>query len=127
MSGCRSGSCRAACCVFLRPFFFSSRRRHTRYIGDWSSDVCSSDLRRDRTDPRRRVSTEISREQDEIRFFLYTREGFVDAVAREVRRVYVTCCCDADHACMFHLADRKSVVVGKSVELSGWWKQKVTQ
>src|SRR5437762_1851562 len=27
-------------------FFFSSRRRHTRYIGDWSSDVCSSDLAR---------------------------------------------------------------------------------
>src|SRR5436189_1819600 len=26
-------------------FFFSSRGRHTRYIGDWSSDVCSSDLR----------------------------------------------------------------------------------
>src|SRR6195256_6064356 len=23
---------------------FSSRRRHTTYIGDWSSDVCSSDL-----------------------------------------------------------------------------------
>src|SRR5437762_13302528 len=30
----------------LIVFFFSSRRRHTRYIGDWSSDVCSSDLRR---------------------------------------------------------------------------------
>src|SRR5437879_7899919 len=29
---------------FLLLFFFSSRRRHTRYIGDWSSDVCSSDL-----------------------------------------------------------------------------------
>src|SRR5207248_8104927 len=28
-------------CVF---FFFSSRRRHTRSYGDWSSDVCSSDL-----------------------------------------------------------------------------------
>src|SRR5437879_12349334 len=27
-------------------FFFSRRRRHTRYIGDWSSDVCSSDLPR---------------------------------------------------------------------------------
>src|SRR5256885_5684215 len=27
-------------------FFFSSRRRHTRLQGDWSSDVCSSDLRR---------------------------------------------------------------------------------
>src|SRR5690606_39952142 len=26
-------------------FFFSSRRRHTRFSRDWSSDVCSSDLR----------------------------------------------------------------------------------
>src|SRR6266496_3907400 len=26
-------------------FFFSSRRRHTRSLRDWSSDVCSSDLR----------------------------------------------------------------------------------
>src|SRR5579863_3850023 len=26
-------------------FFFSSRRRHTMWTGDWSSDVCSSDLR----------------------------------------------------------------------------------
>src|SRR2546426_154052 len=31
-------------------FFFSSRRRHTRLQGDWSSDVCSSDL--GRFDPR---------------------------------------------------------------------------
>src|SRR2546430_9954094 len=30
--------CRSAC------FFFSSRRRHTRFDCDWSSDVCSSDL-----------------------------------------------------------------------------------
>src|SRR6476469_7310771 len=29
---------------YIDFFFFSSRRRHTRYIGDWSSDVCSSDL-----------------------------------------------------------------------------------
>src|SRR5437870_9511565 len=29
-----------------RLFFFSSRRRHTRWPRDWSSDVCSSDLRR---------------------------------------------------------------------------------
>src|SRR5262249_59326371 len=27
-------------------FFFSSRRRHTRLVSDWSSDVCSSDLLR---------------------------------------------------------------------------------
>src|SRR2546426_8186697 len=30
---------------FFFFFFFSSRRRHTRLQGDWSSDVCSSDLR----------------------------------------------------------------------------------
>src|ERR1035438_4605831 len=29
-------------------FFFSSRRRHTRCLSDWSSDVCSSDLNRRR-------------------------------------------------------------------------------
>src|SRR5690606_39964841 len=28
-------------------FFFSSRRRHTRFSRDWSSDVCSSDLSAD--------------------------------------------------------------------------------
>src|SRR2546430_5149304 len=28
----------------VRSFFFSSRRRHTRFDCDWSSDVCSSDL-----------------------------------------------------------------------------------
>src|SRR3712207_580329 len=31
--------------VLSHIFFFSSRRRHTRYWRDWSSDVCSSDLK----------------------------------------------------------------------------------
>src|SRR5262245_65191459 len=30
----------------LLLFFFSSRRRHTRCLSDWSSDVCSSDLKK---------------------------------------------------------------------------------
>src|SRR5690348_17651013 len=30
--------------LLLTFFFFSSRIRHTRWTGDWSSDVCSSDL-----------------------------------------------------------------------------------
>src|SRR5205814_866611 len=34
----------AGCQYFLDSFFFSSRRRHTRCLSDWSSDVCSSDL-----------------------------------------------------------------------------------
>src|SRR5437016_8714930 len=31
--------------MFSCVFFFSSRRRHTRLVSDWSSDVCSSDLK----------------------------------------------------------------------------------
>src|SRR3989454_1953170 len=34
-------ACQGSCYLF----FFSSRRRHTRLQGDWSSDVCSSDLK----------------------------------------------------------------------------------
>src|SRR5690606_40097787 len=30
--------------IVIIRFFFSSRRRHTRFSRDWSSDVCSSDL-----------------------------------------------------------------------------------
>src|SRR5207253_3502646 len=37
---CSTGS--VGVCVGV--FFFSSRRRHTRWPRDWSSDVCSSDL-----------------------------------------------------------------------------------
>src|SRR5438046_8967172 len=45
--------CSASAFCFYAFFFFSSRRRHTRLVSDWSSDVCSSDLegvvaRRDR-------------------------------------------------------------------------------
>src|SRR5690606_41105458 len=44
-------------CMLLFCFLFSSRRRHTRFSRDWSSDVCSSDLERfaarlkDKTNP----------------------------------------------------------------------------
>src|SRR6266496_5818355 len=38
-------------------FFFSSRRRHTRSLRDWSSDVCSSDLHRDQVGFELRVTT----------------------------------------------------------------------
>src|SRR6266853_6662226 len=43
-------------------FFFSSRRRHTRFDCDWSSDVCSSDLRgRAREDEGHRRPLEVPR------------------------------------------------------------------
>src|SRR5690348_17916496 len=40
----------------LASFFFSSRRRHTRWTGDWSSDVCYSDLEPNLTSPCRQLA-----------------------------------------------------------------------
>src|SRR5262249_59844253 len=40
----RDGGSARAVKIQLSSFFFSSRRRHTRLVSDWSSDVCSSDL-----------------------------------------------------------------------------------
>src|SRR4030066_2140125 len=70
----------------LTCFFFSSRRRHTRFKCDWSSDVCSSDLHT--RCPVRVSSITVSR-------------WLIPAA-----RVAV-------------IADRKSVVSGKSGDLGG--------
>src|SRR5690606_39498891 len=43
---------------FSSLFFFSSRRRHTRFSRDWSSDVCSSDLYRSAVRCRARPKTD---------------------------------------------------------------------
>src|SRR5690348_17688045 len=40
-------------------FFFSSRRRHTRWTGDWSSDVCSSDLAAEAVRPSRTIEQQL--------------------------------------------------------------------
>src|SRR5699024_2829245 len=52
-----------ACPCFLFFFFFSSRRRHTRSKRDWSSDVCSSDLK-------------------------YINEGFIPALKKSLNLVH---------------------------------------
>src|SRR5690625_7894258 len=61
-------------------FFFSSRRRHTRWPRDWSSDVCSSDLA---SRPRRtqgQLRLDIGRQSDRDRIdFLQER---VDEIGR---------------------------------------------
>src|SRR5204862_5933953 len=53
-------------------FFFSSRRRHTRSLRDWSSDVCSSDLREQLTEAvaHLRRAVEIDPRQYDVRFEL---------------------------------------------------------
>src|SRR4030066_1050314 len=60
----------ASRCLFLF-LFFSSRRRHTRFKCDWSSDVCSSDLGR--------PIAEMKREQGEgsALFKLIRQHGLV--------------------------------------------------
>src|SRR5690625_7787157 len=47
-------------------YFFSSRRRHTRWPRDWSSDVCSSDLGGASVEVVRRVGEEIGLLLDEL-------------------------------------------------------------
>src|SRR5215211_48133 len=63
-------------------FFFSSRRRHTRSLCDWSSDVCSSDLHRARDSPDLRGQA-----RDDVRLVRaargYQEVGFLDAGLRK--------------------------------------------
>src|SRR5256886_11069407 len=66
-------------------FFFSSRRRHTRFDCDWSSDVCSSDLFHDRNSKSFR-----SMEQSGARWTTWNR-NFTRAVDAAKRQA--TCAC----------------------------------
>src|SRR5436309_11865705 len=89
----------------MLSFFFSSRRRHTRFSRDWSSDVCSSDLvmteLRQLVGRRREVrqlATLARGEHDLLRRTRHTlrepREKFVRRVAQfrsEERRVGKEC------------------------------------
>src|SRR5690606_40017701 len=47
-------------------FFFSSRRRHTRFSRDWSSDVCSSDLIEPHGPPARCCANRSTRQPSEM-------------------------------------------------------------
>src|SRR2546430_9030599 len=76
-------------------FFFSSRRRHTRFDCDWSSDVCSSDLVAQRYPSGHALH--IVRWMQVITF---------DEP-------------DVERASELRSEDRKSVVKGKSVDLGG--------
>src|SRR5438045_5057276 len=48
-------------------FFFSSRRRHTRCLSDWSSDVCSSDLEGPEEDPGERRDRRTAIREEVVR------------------------------------------------------------
>src|SRR5438874_6029557 len=79
-------------------FFFSSRRRHTRSLRDWSSDVCSSDLN-GKQDPVRRDLKRVAALVSELDALPGERQGLAqvgtgheDAAERsEERRVGKEC------------------------------------
>src|SRR5439155_3073678 len=70
-------------------FFFSSRRRHTRWPRDWSSDVCSSDLRYYERIPRPDLVTvlvvdptlAVQRKQNEPADYVRRRAELVEATS----------------------------------------------
>src|SRR5438046_7961966 len=72
-------------------FFFSSRRRHTRLVSDWSSDVCSSDLRDD--NGRAVAFIPSSRDRATIVVAALALAALVLAPRSEERRVGKECRC----------------------------------
>src|SRR5437762_6576460 len=93
-------------------FFFSSRRRHTRYIGDWSSDVCSSDLLHghDLLELRRRERRDLRLEPGFGRPHRVPGNAHnAVLLAQQVERL-----------------ERKSVVWGKSVGFGGGRMRRIT-
>src|SRR6267143_1189787 len=72
-------------------FFFSRRRRHTRWNCDWSSDVCSSDLERRSAERRGRVAELICRWHLRLRGWRIVARGWrcpsgeIDILARRGR------------------------------------------
>src|SRR5438876_525772 len=63
-------------------FFFSSRRRHTRWTGDWSSDVCSSDL------PSKTTSTHEGYSLAELALTLFYLDVFGFRSLEDFKRAY---------------------------------------
>src|SRR5690606_39500463 len=63
-----------------RVFFFSSRRRHTRFSRDWSSDVCSSDLEAPRSArvPVVLVVNQVDRIKDKADLLPYLQQAVED-------------------------------------------------
>src|SRR3712207_9389076 len=91
-------------------FFFSSRRRHTRYWRDWSSDVCSSDL-----------SAARDTYLDALSAALFAGRLAAGPGAREVAQAVRAAPrppAPRKDAALLD-GDRKSVVQGKSVDLGG--------
>src|SRR5688572_31162639 len=97
------------------PFFFSSRRRHTRFDCDWSSDVCSSDLE----PPSERLDENVVRVSSRFNFD-FANSGLmidgdiwtIDAKPRPESRIPLSSVLEQDVSVKYSVqeSDRKSVV-----------------
>src|SRR5207302_4858617 len=99
----------------------SSRRRHTRFSRDWSSDVCSSDLKARSVAARERGAPVLAADTTVVlRGRLFGKPADSAEAAEMLRRLQ-----GRKHQVMTAVAvamdgrDRKSVVEGKSVGLGG--------
>src|SRR5438270_10421449 len=79
-------------------FFFSSRRRHTRFDCDWSSDVCSSDLQQVVGDNGAAILDVPAGESREFVRALGARNVRVVDLSPDLRVPQVTCGFDESHA-----------------------------
>src|SRR5690606_40853062 len=99
---------------------FSSRRRHTRFSRDWSSDVCSSDLDRDdvRLDLRPLVREQLSGTSHPA-LDLVEEEQQPELVADGADLAQIIRLQRADAAFALDRLDRKSGVEGSSADRGG--------
>src|SRR5439155_15493371 len=74
----------------MKFFFFSSRRRHTRWPRDWSSDVCSSDLLFGNTlDPRMREELHYRRREQSADVRLAALNVNADGTGQHQRKLHI--------------------------------------
>src|SRR5690606_21823211 len=74
----------------LSYFFFSSRRRHTRFSRDWSSDVCSSDLiENNRIKLNEQDVSNLTKRIEGVKYYRFIQNNFKDVYYLQDENVWL--------------------------------------